>query len=156
MLKAFKGVAAVKSALDSIKGTRHLERYTSKAKNGFIAWTGLLAFLIILVFVEKFTPAVYNTVHIALVMNNLNQLINTLQFIAAFNVLWGIEILLAIGLGRKKINSFNASQTESLPSNILMSPSQEEKVEPLADEDLAPSLKVKRSMPSEKLPRVRH
>jgi hypothetical protein len=106
LFASFLTVPKVKKVLKDLEGTRHLERYTKVAKNGFIAWTTLLISLIILVFVEKFTPSVYRTTHIALILNNLNQLINTMQFYAAFQFLRAVEFLMKLGSGRKQINSF--------------------------------------------------
>jgi hypothetical protein len=102
----FLTVPAVKKVLHSLRGTRHLERYTNVARVGFWSWASLLTVLIILVFVEKFCPSVYNTTHIALILNNLNQLINTLQFYTAFQLLKAVEFLMKLGSGRKTINSF--------------------------------------------------
>jgi hypothetical protein len=64
-----------------------------------------LLILIILVSVEKFEPAVYKTTHIALILNNLNQLLNTLQFYAAFQLLIAVDFLMKLGSQRKVINS---------------------------------------------------
>jgi hypothetical protein len=82
-----------------------LERYTKVARIGFVSWAALLLILIILVSVEKFEPAVYKTTHIALILNNLNQLLNTLQFHAAFQLLIAVDFLMKLGSQRKVINS---------------------------------------------------
>jgi hypothetical protein len=96
LVASFMTVPAVKTKLDSIKGTRHLERYTKIAKESFTLWAALLASLIILVFVGKLSPAVYNTTHIALILNNLTQLINTMQFYAAFQLMRALEFLMKL------------------------------------------------------------
>ena len=117
----------------------NIELYTKEAWRDFTIWASLLGTLIILVFIEKFVPAVYNTVHIALVLNNFNQLINTMQFIVAFKLLRGVEILLAIGTGRKKIKSERVpEESESIPANMLMRPSEmgsEMEIEPLSESE---------------------
>jgi hypothetical protein len=102
---SFLTVPAVKRILKALEGTRHLERYTNVARVGFWSWASLLTVLIILVFVEKFCPSVYNTTHIALILNNLNQLINTLQFYAAFQLLIAVDFLMKLGSQRKVIYS---------------------------------------------------
>ena len=56
--------------------------------------------LVLLVCVEQFLPAVYTTTHIALILNNVNQIINTLQFIAAFEVLGAMELLMRLSTNR--------------------------------------------------------
>lgn len=66
----------------------------------FIVWSSMLVLLLILVCVENTVPVVFNTVHIALILNNLNQLINTLQFLAAFEFMHYIELLMRIGTNR--------------------------------------------------------
>jgi hypothetical protein len=99
-------VPSVKKAINAIRGTRHAERYTRRAKTLFSIWATLLIILFILVFVENFVPGVYRTTHIALILNNLNQLINTLQFYAAFQLLIAVDFLMKLGSGKKKINSF--------------------------------------------------
>jgi hypothetical protein len=99
-------VPAVKKILEELKGTRHLKRYTRVARTGFWAWFSLLVILVILVFIEKLSPAVYNTTHIALILNSVARLVNTLQFYAAFQLLRAVEFLMKLGSGRKKIHSF--------------------------------------------------
>jgi hypothetical protein len=106
LFSSFLTVPAVKKVLHSLRGTRHLERYTNVARVGFWSWASLLTVLIILVFVEKVCPSVYNTTHIALILNKVNQLINTLQFFAAFQLLIAVEFLMKLGSGRKMLNSF--------------------------------------------------
>jgi hypothetical protein len=69
----------------------------------FSAWASLLTVLIILVFVQKFVPAVHSTTHIATIINNFTQLVNTLQFYAAFQLLIAVEFLMKLGSGRKEI-----------------------------------------------------
>jgi hypothetical protein len=103
---SFQTVPSVKRVLQSLQGTRHLERYTKKARIGFVSWAALLLTLIILVSLEKFEPAVYKTTHIALILNNFNQIINTLQFYAAFQLLIAVDFLMKLGSRRKVINSF--------------------------------------------------
>jgi hypothetical protein len=103
---SFLTVPAVKKILKTLEGTRHLERYTKIARFGFCSWAALLIFLVILVFIEKFSPAVYRTTHLALILNSLNQLINTLQFYAAYQLLIAIEFLMKLGSQRKVVNSF--------------------------------------------------
>jgi hypothetical protein len=103
---SFLTVPAVKRILRTLEGTDHLERYTNVARAGFWSWASLLTVLIILVFMEKFIPAVYNTTHIAVILNSLNQLINTLQFYAAFQLLIAVDFLMKLGSRRKVVNSF--------------------------------------------------
>jgi hypothetical protein len=105
LVASFMKVPAVKKILEAMRGTRHLERYTNVARTGFLAWTALLLTLIILVFLENVVPAVYKTPHIALILNNINQLLNTLQFYSAFQLLRAIEFLMKIATGRKLIQS---------------------------------------------------
>jgi hypothetical protein len=128
----FPSVLAVPSVgkiLHDIRGTRHLKKYTIRAKLSFLAWTSLLTVLIILVFMEKFCPSVYNTTHIALILNNLNQLINTLQFYAAFQLLIAIEYLMKLGSKRKVINSLaieGESKSDKASDGKASTPSMEE------------------------------
>jgi hypothetical protein len=89
-----------------------LKRYTRVARTGFWAKFSLLVLLVFLVFVEKLSPAVYNTTHIALILNSVTQLVNTLQFYAAFQLLRAVEFLMKLGSGREKIYSF-ADDVES-------------------------------------------
>jgi hypothetical protein len=103
---SFLTIPSVKMALYNLRGTRHLERYTRRFKTWFLIWAALLLALIILVFIEKFVPGVYRTTHIALILNSLNQLINTLQFYAAFQLLIAVDFLMKLGSGKKAINSF--------------------------------------------------
>jgi hypothetical protein len=103
---SFLSVPAVKRILKALEGTRHLERYTKKARIGFVSWAALLLILIILVSVENFEPAIYKTTHLALILNNVNQLLNTLQFYAAFQLLIAVDFLMKLGSRRKVINSF--------------------------------------------------
>jgi hypothetical protein len=98
-------IPSVKNVIYAIRGTRHIERYTRRAKTFFSIWATLLVILVILVFVENFVPGVYRTTHIALILNNVNQLINTLQFYAAFQLLIAVDFLMKLGSGKKKINS---------------------------------------------------
>lgn len=137
LLLSCRRVRTVELGLSMLEGTRHMERYMDEAWRNFKIWAGLLTTLIILVLVEKFVPAVYQTVHIALILNNFNQLINTMQFYAAFKILRGVEILMAIGTGRKVISSQAfQEQSESIPANMLMRQSEqgsEMKIEPLSE-----------------------
>jgi hypothetical protein len=112
LFAAFLTVPAVKKILVALQGTSHLKRYTRVARTGFWAWLSLLVFLVFLVFVEKLSPAVHNTTHIALILNGVNQLVNTLQFYAAFQLLRAVEFLMKLGSGRKKIYTF-ADDVES-------------------------------------------
>jgi hypothetical protein len=85
--------------------------------------------LIILVFVEKFSPSVYNTTHIALILNNLNQLINTLQFYAAFQLLISVDFLMKLGSERKVIYSVaidDESRSDPASDAHASSPSMQE------------------------------
>jgi hypothetical protein len=107
---SFLTVPSVKRILESLKGTRHLKKYTTKARIGFLSWAAFLLILIVLVSVEKFEPAVYKTTHIALIMNNFNQLINTLQFYAAFQLLIAVDFLMKLGSRRKRIRTFARSE----------------------------------------------
>lgn len=56
-------------------------------------------------FVSKFSAEVYQRIHVSLILNNFIQVINTLQFYAAFQLLLGLEFMLSIGTGRKMIVS---------------------------------------------------
>jgi hypothetical protein len=122
-------VPSVKRIHNALKGTRHLKRYTRVAKMSFLAWAALLIILFILVFVEKICPAVYNTTHIATILNNVNQLINTLQFYAAFQLLIAVEFLMKLGSGRKEIHSYDIdkeSSNDPAPDAHASSPSTRE------------------------------
>jgi hypothetical protein len=114
---SFLTVPAVKRILRELEGTRHLERYTKVARVGFWSWATLLTVLTILVFVEKFCPAVYNTTHIALILNSLNQLVNTLQFYAAFQLLIAVDFLMKLGSGRKRIDTRPDVESRSDPAS---------------------------------------
>jgi hypothetical protein len=116
LLASFWTVPAVKKIILQIKGTRHLERYTKKARAFFTFWLSLLCLLIILVFTGKLAPAVYRTTHIALILNNLTQLINTIQFYAAFQLLRVAEFLMKLASGRKRINSYAIEESKSDPA----------------------------------------
>jgi hypothetical protein len=138
----FLTVPAVKKVLHSLRGTRHLERYTNAARVGFWSWASLLTVLIILVFVEKFCPSVYNTTHIALILNNFNQLINTLQFYAAFQLLIAVDFLMKLGSERKKIRTIGRDEdieSRSDPASDAnpSSPSMEElfRIDPSSSDD---------------------
>jgi hypothetical protein len=106
LVASFMKVPSVMRILEAMQGTRHLERYTKVARTGFLAWTALLLTLIIFVFVENFVPAVYKTIHIALILNNINQVLNTLQFYSAFQLIRAVEFLMMLASGRKRINSY--------------------------------------------------
>lgn len=94
---------AAKRGIERIRNTSN--HYKRKAKTLASAWIALLVVLLASVFVSKFLPAVYNTVHIALIINNFIQLINTLQFYAALQLLREVEFVLAVGTGRRVIES---------------------------------------------------
>jgi hypothetical protein len=139
---SFLTVPAVKRILQALEGTRHLERYTNVARVGFWSWASLLTVLIILVFVEKFLPAVYNTKHIALILNNFNQLINTLQFYAAFQLLIAVDFLMKLGSERKKIRTNDRredieSRSDPASDANPSSPSMEElfRIDPQSSDD---------------------
>jgi hypothetical protein len=126
---SFLTVPSVKKALYNLRGTRHLEKYTRRVKTWFSIWAALLLSLIILVFIEKFVPGVYRTTHIALILNNCNQLINTLQFYAAFQMLRAVDFLMKLGSGRKAINSFpvdDESRSDPASNAHASSPSMRE------------------------------
>jgi hypothetical protein len=64
-----------------------------------------------------------------LILNNLNQLINTLQFYAAFQLLIAVDFLMKLGSGKKKINSFvieNVSVSGPAGDAAATSPSMQE------------------------------
>jgi hypothetical protein len=126
---SFMTVPSVKRVLLSLQGTRHLKRYTKVARIGFVSWAALLLILIILVSIEKFEPAVYKTTHIALIFNNFNQLINTLQFYAAFQLLIAVDFLMKLGSGKKVINSIaidDGSRSDPTSDAHASSPSMRE------------------------------
>jgi hypothetical protein len=114
---SFLTVPAVKRILRVLEGTRHLKHYTNVARVGFWSWATLLTVLIILVFVENFAPSVYKTTHIASILNSLNQLINTLQFYAAFQLLIAVEFLMKLGSGRKEIDTRADVESRSDPAS---------------------------------------
>jgi hypothetical protein len=130
LVASFMKVPAVKRILEAMQGTRHLERYTKVARTGFFAWTALLLALIILVFVENFVPAVYKTTHIALILNNINQILNTLQFYSAFQLLRAIEFIMKLATGRKKLQSRayieGPSSSDAASDAIFSTPSMRE------------------------------
>lgn len=92
-------------------------RYGRIFTTAFYGWTFLLATLIVLVIAQNFSPAVYETVHISLIISNTNQLINTLQFLFAFEFFQSIELLMMAGTGRlaeaQKKNNKSESEPES-------------------------------------------
>jgi hypothetical protein len=102
MFRAFLTVPKVVKALDTYQGYLFQEKYTKRLKIIYGSWASLLAVLIILVFLENFVPGVFRTTHIALILNNINQLINTCQFIAAFETMTIIEMLMSLGTNRWK------------------------------------------------------
>jgi hypothetical protein len=81
-------------------GYQFQEKYTKRLKLIYGSWASLLATLSILVFVENFVPGVYRTTHVALILNKFNQLINTCQFIAAFETMTIIELLMSLATDR--------------------------------------------------------
>lgn len=105
MFWTFLLVPAVKKAIHQLKGTRHMERYKRTAYIFASTWISLLVILLIAAFLSKFSPLVYGTVHIALIISNFIQLINTVLFYVAFQLLQGLELLLSIGAGHQKVNS---------------------------------------------------
>jgi hypothetical protein len=102
LFRAFLTVPKVVKSLDTYRGFLFRETYEKRLKIAFGIWASLLATLIILVFVEKFVPGVYKTIHVALILNNINQLINTCQFIAAFETMTVIEMLMCLATDRWK------------------------------------------------------
>jgi hypothetical protein len=100
MFRAFLTVPKVVKALDTYRGYLFQEQYTKRLKIIYGCWASLLATLIILVLIENFVPGIYRTTHIALILNNLNQLINTCQFIAAFETMTIIEMLMSLATNR--------------------------------------------------------
>lgn len=82
-----------------------MERYQRKARTFATIWFLLLFVLFVAIFISKFSPAVYRTVHLSLIIKNLIQLVHTMQFYAAVQLLRGLEIMLSIGTGRKQVNS---------------------------------------------------
>jgi hypothetical protein len=100
MFRAFLTVPKVVKSLDTYRGYLFQEKYEPRLKIAFGIWVSLLATLFIFVFVEKFVPGVYRTTHVALILNNVNQLKNTLQFIAAFETMTIIEMLMCLATNR--------------------------------------------------------
>jgi hypothetical protein len=100
LYRAFLTVPKVVKALDTYRGFLFRETYEKRLKIAFRIWASLLATLIILVLIENFVPGVYKTIHISLIMNNVNQLINTCQFIAAFETMTVIEMLMCLATDR--------------------------------------------------------
>jgi hypothetical protein len=100
MFRAFLTVPKVVKALDTYRGYLFQEKYTRRLKIIYGCWASLLATLIILVLIENFVPGIYRTTHIALILNNINQLINTCQFIAAFETMTIIEMLMILGVNQ--------------------------------------------------------
>jgi hypothetical protein len=98
MFRAFLTVPKVVKALDTYRGYLFQEKYKKRLKIIYGCWASLLATLVILVLVENFVPGVHRTTHIALILNNVNQLINTCQFIAAFETMTIIEMLMTLGV----------------------------------------------------------
>jgi hypothetical protein len=78
----------LKKRLDSIKAPDTWRIHTKVARGEF--HSGIYWPPFILVFAGKLSPAIYNTTHIALILNNFTQLINTLQFLLHFNW-WEVE-----------------------------------------------------------------
>lgn len=113
MFIAFKTIPAVQRGMKQLKGTRHMNRYFTRAWIFATLWFSLLVILIAAVFASKFWPRVYQTVHIALIVNNFIQLINTLQFYAAFQLLRGLEFMLSIGTRRKVIQSYAITENSA-------------------------------------------
>ena len=128
LIYAILNVPTFTKRLDEIKGTRHLRHYKTVAIRSYAAWSFLLVLLCASVFVGKFMPQIYLTTHISLIVNNTTQLINTLQFYAAFRLMEAIEFLAKIGTGRVKIGSagFDEAGSSAHPSDARPSPSQED------------------------------
>ncbi|KAL3895396.1 MAG: hypothetical protein SGCHY_004724, partial [Lobulomycetales sp.] len=104
-LSTFIHVPAVAKVLKELHGTRHHQRYSRRANRITSAWTFLLLVGIILVFVQRLTPTVYNDIHASAIINNVVQLLNTVQFWIAYELIRALEFLLRIGTGRKRIIS---------------------------------------------------
>ena len=119
-------VPAITKRFDEIKGTRHLEKYKAVARRSYIGWCVLLFLLCTSVFMGKFLPDIYRTTHIALIVNNTSQLINTLQFYAAFRLMQAIEFLIKLGTGKVRVGSagYNEDGSSAPPSDARPSPSQ--------------------------------
>lgn len=105
LVRSVSTVNAVKKGVTRIRRSSKTRYHEVKVKIFALVWVALLIVLLVLVFVTKFLAAVYNTVHIALIINNFIQLINTLQFFAAFQLLREVEFVLSVGTGRRNINS---------------------------------------------------
>jgi hypothetical protein len=100
MFRAFLTVPKVVKSLDTYRGYLFQEKYKPRLKIAFGIWASLLGTLFILVLVENFVPGVYRATHVATILNNINQLINTLQFIAAFETMTIIEMLMCLATNR--------------------------------------------------------
>jgi hypothetical protein len=102
LYRAFLTVPKVVKALDTYRGYLFQEKYEKRLKIVYGSWASLLVVLIILVFIENFVPGVYRTTHIASILNSINQLINTCQFIVAFETMTVIEMLMCLATDRWK------------------------------------------------------
>ncbi|KAL3898141.1 MAG: hypothetical protein SGCHY_002939 [Lobulomycetales sp.] len=119
-LVSFLHVQSVSNVLEKLHGTRHMERYSRRANQILAGWALLLWIVVALVFVQKFTTAVYTDVHASAIMNNATQLLNTVQFWVAYELIRSLEFILKLGTGRKKIISYAAPDYDASdsPSSI--------------------------------------
>lgn len=117
LLAAILAVPKIQKALRTQAFLDVKEFYAVRAVSYFYCWTGLLVVIIILAIVENTVPAISNTVHIASILNHINQIINTLQFLAAFEYMYAIELLLLIGVGK----GLRQQSTEDAPSSVTRS-----------------------------------
>lgn len=100
LLVAILRVPMVKKVLQSTKGFEYRDKYLSKFVIIYSVWALLLVLSITLSMLNAAAPVVYSTKHISLIVNALTQLINTCQFLSAFEFMAGIELLMKIGTNR--------------------------------------------------------
>ncbi|KAL3897359.1 MAG: hypothetical protein SGCHY_003473 [Lobulomycetales sp.] len=100
LIAIFFRIQRVKKALNTMKGETFCEAYSHKAKMAYACWAFMLVVLFALAFAQKFVRGVYETTHIANAMNAAGQLVNTLQYLAAFETLGALEFLLRLATNR--------------------------------------------------------
>ena len=101
------------------QGTRKLYRYS--AYSLYFIWTALLVILIVLTSLVNFVPQVSNTVHIKSIFTLVVNLINTIQFLAAYEFMVAIELLTKIAVGTVRLeeaSSQNARSTRDEPMSV--------------------------------------
>lgn len=90
-------VLNVPSIKTEVEGASY--RYRRQAIWFFIAWFTILVTVIILQFSAYTIPAVVGTLQISNILNVVIELLNTIEFVVAYEFMRIIEFLIAVGVG---------------------------------------------------------